>query len=121
MKFRNTKSPTLALALEVVPTSLLASPGMHYTELEKAVGMKVKCSPATAQRAIRLHYGDGSLTTKKDGCKQRYYWEDAPGKVQSDRLLPTHRRIVSAANAPRAPGVRMSPIEWVAATLMGVG
>lgn len=112
MKTRKKESPALLLALEAVRNELLSNPGMYYSELERAVESKAKCSSATAQRAIKLHYGDGSLTTKRDGHKQRYYWEERPTKALSDRLLPVHRRIVSATNAPSMGGLKLSPMEW---------
>lgn len=118
MKTRKKESPALLLALEAVRNELLSKPGMYYSELERAVEARAKCSRSTAQRAIKMHYGDGSITTKRDGNKKRYYWEERPKATLLDRLLPVHRNVVSAANAPKVRGVRRSPIEWMVASLM---
>jgi hypothetical protein len=118
-KTRKKESRVLVLALEAVRGSLLTSPGMYYAELERAVETKANCSRATAQRAIKLHYGDGSLSTKRDGNKKRYYWEENPRQTK-DAVLPVRHRVVSATNTPKVCGVRRSPIEWIVASLMEV-
>lgn len=111
-KTRKRESPTLLQALEAVKSELLINPGAYYAELELAVRIGVNCSSGTAQRAIKLHYSDGSLTTTRDGNKKRYYWEDTP-QSPSDRLLPVHRRVLSAAEGPRVGGEVLSVCGWM--------